>query len=131
MFSIFTLAIKFDCLFLAIFQSFDLFVSFIFDKLAPPPVNTYFKRCFKSLFSSFQCKKSVLKVLKTRYFSYSAFLSTGQWGWGGGYGSPGYATVSNQISRIHATTKKTFDPRAEFFFFNFLLFFPARQFLVY
>ena len=36
MFSIFTLAIKFDCLFLAIFQSFHLFVSFIFDKLAPP-----------------------------------------------------------------------------------------------
>ena len=34
MFSIFTLAIKFDCLFLAIFKSFYLFVSFIFDKLA-------------------------------------------------------------------------------------------------
>ena len=27
--------IKFDCLFLAIFQSFYWFVSFIFDKLAP------------------------------------------------------------------------------------------------
>ena len=37
MFSIFTLAIKFDCLFLAIFQSFHVFVNFIFDKLAPPP----------------------------------------------------------------------------------------------
>ena len=36
MFSIFTLAIKFQCLFLTIFQSFHLFVSFIFDKLAPP-----------------------------------------------------------------------------------------------
>ena len=36
MFSIFTLAIKHDCLFLTIFQSFHLFVSFIFDKLAPP-----------------------------------------------------------------------------------------------
>ena len=36
MFSIFTLAIKFDCLFLTIFQSFHLFVGFIFDKLAPP-----------------------------------------------------------------------------------------------
>ena len=36
MFSIFTLAIKFDCLFLTIFQSFHLFVSFVFDKLAPP-----------------------------------------------------------------------------------------------
>ena len=37
MFSIFTLAIKNDCLFLTIFQSFHLFVSFIFDKLPPPP----------------------------------------------------------------------------------------------
>ena len=37
MFSIFTLAIKSDSLFLTIFQSFDLFVGFIFDKLAPPP----------------------------------------------------------------------------------------------
>ena len=34
MFSIFTLAIKFDCVFLTIFQSFYLFVSFIFNKLA-------------------------------------------------------------------------------------------------
>ena len=37
MFSIFILAIKFDCLFLTIFQSFHLFVGFIFDKLAPSP----------------------------------------------------------------------------------------------
>ena len=36
MFSIFALAIKFDCIFLIIFQSFHLFVSCIFDKLAPP-----------------------------------------------------------------------------------------------
>ena len=36
MFSIFTLAIKFDRLFFTIFQSFYLFVSFVFDKLAPP-----------------------------------------------------------------------------------------------
>ena len=35
--SIFILAIKIDCLFLTIFQSFHLSVSFIFDKLAPPP----------------------------------------------------------------------------------------------
>ena len=36
MFSVFTLAIKFDYLFLTIFQSFYLCVSFVFDKLAPP-----------------------------------------------------------------------------------------------
>ena len=37
MFSIFTQTMKFDCLFLAIFQSFSWFVSFIFEKLALPP----------------------------------------------------------------------------------------------
>ena len=37
MFSIFTLTIKFDCLFFTIFQSFHLFIGFIFDKLAPFP----------------------------------------------------------------------------------------------
>ena len=37
MFSIFTLAIKFDCLFLTVFQSFHSLVSFVFDKLPPPP----------------------------------------------------------------------------------------------
>ena len=37
MFNIFTLAIKFDCLVLAIFQSFHLIVIFNIDKLAPTP----------------------------------------------------------------------------------------------
>ena len=37
MLSIFTLAIEFDRLFLAILQCFRVFFSFIFDKLAPPP----------------------------------------------------------------------------------------------
>ena len=37
MFSIFTLPIKFDFEFLAIFQSFHVFVSFVFGKLAPSP----------------------------------------------------------------------------------------------
>ena len=59
-FSIFTLAIKFDCLFLAIFQSFHLFVSFISDKLAPS-LNICFKGCFKSLFSPFQSIKQSQK----------------------------------------------------------------------
>ena len=45
MFSIFTLAIKFDCLFLAIFQSFYLFVSCIFARLASPP-EYMFKKMF-------------------------------------------------------------------------------------
>ena len=37
MFSIFTQAIKFDCLVLAISQSYHLIVIFNFDKLAPTP----------------------------------------------------------------------------------------------
>ena len=61
MFSIFTLAIKFDCLFFTIFQSFHLLVDFIFDKLAPFPLNICFKRCFKSLFSPLQCIKQSQK----------------------------------------------------------------------
>ena len=36
MFCIFTFAIKFNGLYFFIFQSFHLFVGFIFDKLAPP-----------------------------------------------------------------------------------------------
>ena len=43
MFSIFTLAIKFDCLFFTILQSFHLFVGFIFDKLAPLPEHVFQK----------------------------------------------------------------------------------------
>ena len=36
MFGVFTLAIKFDCLFLGIFQNFSWFVTLIVDKLALP-----------------------------------------------------------------------------------------------
>ena len=43
MFSIFTLAIKFDCLFFTIFQSFHLFFGFSFDKLAPTPEHMFQK----------------------------------------------------------------------------------------
>ena len=47
MFSIFTLAIKFDCLFLAILQSFHWFVGFIFDKLASPSLKFMFQKMFE------------------------------------------------------------------------------------
>ena len=65
MFSIFTLAIKFDCLFLIIFQSFHLFVSFIFDKLAPLPPLIYVSKEVLNHFFSNPVHKTVLKVLKT------------------------------------------------------------------
>ena len=68
MFSIFTFAIKFDCVFLTIFQSFHLFVGFIFDKLAPFPLNICFKRCFKSLFSPLQCIKQSQSAKKRNVF---------------------------------------------------------------
>ena len=61
MFSIFTLAIKFDYLFFTIFQSFHLSVGFIFEELAPFPLNICFKRCFKSLFSPLQRIKQAPK----------------------------------------------------------------------
>ena len=36
MFGVFTQAMKFDCLFLGIFQSFHKFVTLTFEKVAPP-----------------------------------------------------------------------------------------------
>ena len=66
MFSIFTLAIKFDCLFLTIFQSFHLFVGFIFDKLAPPPGHMFQKMCLNHYLvhsSSQNCLKSTKNVV--------------------------------------------------------------------
>ena len=94
MFNIFTLTIKFDCIFFAIFQSFYWFVNIIFDKLAPFP-NICFKICFESLFSPFQCKKSVSEVLKTWYFPYSAFWLASQLGGGTAF-FPGYATEKHK-----------------------------------
>ena len=74
MFSIFILAIKFDCLVLAIFQSFHLFVSFDFDKLPPPS-----EYMFQITIYSTPVHKIVSEVLKTWYFS-NAFWSTCQRG---------------------------------------------------
>ena len=59
MFGILTLAMKFDCLFLAIFQSFLVFVSFIFNKLALPQI--FFKRFLNHYFNPFQCIKQSQK----------------------------------------------------------------------
>ena len=65
MFSILTLAIKFDCLFLTIFQSFYLFASFIFDKLALSPPECMFQKKFKITILSTPVHKTVSKVPKT------------------------------------------------------------------
>ena len=46
MFSIFTLAIKFDCLFSVIFQSFHVVVSFIFDTLVSSLPEYMFQNMF-------------------------------------------------------------------------------------
>ena len=69
-FSIFTLAVKFDCLFLVIFQSFHVAVSFIFDKLAPSPPEYMFRKMFyipilihSSALNSLKRAKSVVFVL--------------------------------------------------------------------
>ena len=52
LFSIFTLAIKFDCVFLTIFQSFYLFVSSIFDTLASLPFEYMFQKIYLVLSSA-------------------------------------------------------------------------------
>ena len=64
MFSIFTLAIKFDCLFLTIYLSFHLFVGFILDKLAPTPEHM-FQKMFQITIYSTPVHKTVSKALKT------------------------------------------------------------------
>ena len=56
--SIFTLAIKFDSVFLTIFQSFHLFAGFIFNKLVPP------KR-FKSVLNHYLVHSSAFNGLKS------------------------------------------------------------------
>ena len=87
MFSIFTPAIKCD-LFLTNFQSFHLFVSFIFDKLAP--LNICFKRCFKLLFSPLQCIKQSQKCQKRGIF---LILHFGRHANGGAIAPPPLATL--------------------------------------
>ena len=59
-FSIFTLAIKFDCLFLAIFQTFHVFVSFVFEKLVPPRKHVS-KNVSNHYFNPLQCIKQSQK----------------------------------------------------------------------
>ena len=79
MFGIFTLAIKFDCLFLAIFQSFHWFVSFICDKLAPT-LKIYVSKDVLNHFLVHFSAKTSLRSAKNVVFYYSAFWLPGQWG---------------------------------------------------
>ena len=67
-FSIFALAIKFDRLFLAIFQVVHLFVSSIFDKLAPPRIYVYkdvlnYYLVYSSTYNSLKSAKNVFFFL--------------------------------------------------------------------
>ena len=43
-------------------------MNFIFDKLAPPPLNERFKICFESFFDSIPVQKTVSEVLKRGIF---------------------------------------------------------------
>ena len=91
MFSIFTLAIKFDNLFLTIYQRFPLFVGFIFVKLAPPPPRDIcFKRFFKSLSSPLQCIKQSQSAKNVVFFPFCFLvdMSIGGGGGGGSYSPP-------------------------------------------
>ena len=66
MFSIFTLAIKLDCLFLAIFLAFHWFVSFIFGKLIPPWI--YVSKDAKNHFLVYTSAKNSLRSAKNVVF---------------------------------------------------------------
>ena len=61
MFSIFILAIKFDCVFLTIFQIFHLFASFIFFKLAPSQIYVS-----KDVLNHYLVHSSAFNSLKSR-----------------------------------------------------------------
>ena len=66
--NIFILAIKFDCLFLAVFQSYCLIVSFIIDKLLPPAEHTYQKMLWIPFESISVQKKDSLRSAKNVVF---------------------------------------------------------------
>ena len=66
-------------------------MSFIFDKLAPPPFNKLLKYALNHFLSlwSIPVQKTFAEVLKTWYFPYCAFWPAGQWE---GLLPPRYAT---------------------------------------
>ena len=72
MFGIFILAIKFDCLFLIIFQSFHWFVTFIFDKLATPWI--YVSKDALNHFLVHSSTKNSLRKAKNVVFSLFCIL---------------------------------------------------------
>ena len=77
MFSIFTLAIKFDCAFLTIFQSFYLSVIFIFNKFSKDVLNHYLLH--SSAFNGLKSAKNVV------FFSFCILVDMPM---GGGYSPP-------------------------------------------
>ena len=83
MFSIFTLAIKFGCLFLTIFQSFHLFVSCTFDKLAPSP-----NYMFKNVLNHYLAHSRAYNSLKSAKNVFFLILHFGWHANGGGCSPP-------------------------------------------
>ena len=67
MFGVFTPAIKFDCLFLGIFQNFYWFVTLIFDKLAPPWIYVL-KDALNHFLVNSSAKKNSLRTAKNVFF---------------------------------------------------------------
>ena len=64
MFGVFTLAIKFDCLFSGIFQSFQWFVTLIFDKSTPLTWIYVSKDALNHFLVQSSAKKAVSEELK-------------------------------------------------------------------
>ena len=84
MFSIFTLAIKFDCLFLTIFESFHLFVGFIFDKL-PPPWTYVSKNVLNHYLVHSRAQNSLKSAKNVVFFPFCILVDISM---GGGYSPP-------------------------------------------
>ena len=73
MFGVFTLAIKFDCLFLGIFQSFHSLVTFIFDKLPPPPIYVS-KDALDYFLANSSTKNSLRRAKNVVFFLFSILV---------------------------------------------------------
>ena len=103
MFSTFTLAIKFDCIFFTIFQSFYLFVSFILNKLPPLNIRYVSKDVLNHNLvhsSTFNDLKSAKNVV---FFSFCILVNMpmGEGLWP----TPGYATEVNIVLKYRVSTK--------------------------
>ena len=91
MFGVFKLAIKFDCLFLGIFQSFHWFVTLIFDKLVPPEY-MFQKNALNHFLVHSSAKNSLRSAKNVVFFLFCILVNRPMWAIVPPPPPPGYAT---------------------------------------